>query len=113
VLYDCHYHIKPTNSVESNISCFAQPAIVLAYLQCQHGPLRKQAGGGCTLWHLQKVAEAESIPLPKALVLTIALQICASLQALRDMQFFPESLHNNNILLDLKPETIKELPLLW
>jgi serine/threonine protein kinase len=64
--------------------------------------LASQAVVGCTLWQLQKAAEAESIPLPKPLVLTIALQLCDALQALRDTQFFHGDLHGSNIMLDLE-----------
>ncbi|KAF2451857.1 hypothetical protein P171DRAFT_438524 [Karstenula rhodostoma CBS 690.94] len=74
--------------------------------------LASQAVVGCTLWQLHKVAEAESTPLPKSLVLTIALQLCDALDALQDMNppFFHEDLCHSNIMLDLEMRDGKGAP---
>ncbi|KAL1592650.1 hypothetical protein SLS60_011066 [Paraconiothyrium brasiliense] len=66
--------------------------------------LASKAVMGCTLLQLTQAAEAFHMALPKPLVLTIALQLCDALQALRELepQFFHEDLALSNIMLDVE-----------
>ncbi|KAJ4351144.1 uncharacterized protein N0V89_006483 [Didymosphaeria variabile] len=74
--------------------------------------LASEAVIGCTLLQMIQAAGDMLTPLPKPLVLTIALQLCDALQALRDMdsQFSHGDLALSNIMLDLEERGDKGAP---
>lgn len=74
--------------------------------------LASHAVFGCTLWQLQKVAERQAMLLPKSFILTIALQLCHAIQALRNLTppIFHEDLCHSNIMLDMDSRDAKGVP---